>query len=183
MTLATQFSTANLAGVDVTAVWADLANTAGTFGENVQPYPPFQAGTTVPLLNGGKAIFVKLGTGGCTGLGYLLVAPLNAYTGAVMMTSSVGNLGDPVGVALCSGAALVNDYVWMQTSGLCSTGVQAAASCVRNVALASTATAGVVDDSVAGGTKNLPGIVINTTVTTAALSPAELNNPTVGTTN
>ncbi len=185
MTLATQWSTSNTAGIDLSAVWAALDNAAGSLGENVAPYPPFQAGQTVTLLNGGTATFVKLGTGGCTGIGYLLVAPLNAYTGAVMMSNDVGNLGDPVGVALCSAAALVNDYVWMQTKGLCASGVRVAASCVHNVALASTSasTPGVIDDSVSTPTKNLPGIVITTTVTGAGLSPAQLNSPTVGTTN
>lgn len=181
MTLATNFGTSNTAGIDLTAVWT--ASTAGTWGENVQPTAPFAAGTKILMSNGGTAIFVKLGTGGVTGLGYLLVAPLNAYDGAIMMTSSVGNLGDPCGVALCSAAALVNDYVWMQTDGLCPGGVQVAASCVHNVVLASTATAGVIDDSVAGGTKNITGIVVTTTVTSAALSPAELLSPRVGTTN
>ncbi len=181
MTLATNFVTSNTAGIDLTAVYT--AVTAGTWGENVQPGPPFVAGTVVNGSNGAKYIYVKLSTGGVTGQGYLLVAPLNAYDGAVMMTSSVGNLGDPVGVAVCTAAGIAGDYVWMQTSGLCPGGVQAAASCVHNVALASTATAGVIDDSVAGGTKNLPGIFITTTVTGAALSPAQLNNPTVGSTN
>ncbi len=183
MTLATNWSTSNTAGVDLTAVWA--AATAGTFAENVSPSAPFAAGTVVLGSNGAKYVFVKLGTGGCTGQGYLLVAPLNAYDGAVMMSNDVGNLGDPVGVAVCTAAALVNDYVWMQTAGLCPGGVRVAASCVHNVPLASTtaSTPGVIDDAVGNPTKNLPGIVITTTVTGAGLSPAELNNPTVGTTN
>lgn len=183
MTLATNYSTSNTAGVDLTAVYT--ASTAGTFGENVQPGAPFVAGTTILMSNGGKAIYVKLGTGGCLGQGYFIVAPLNAYDAAVMMSNSVGNLGDPCGVALCTAAALVNDYVWMQTSGLCPGGVQVAASCVHNVALASTtsSTPGVLDDANGSLTKNISGIVITTTVTSAGLSPAELNNPVVGSTN
>lgn len=180
MTLATVYPTSNQAGVDLTATYT--ASTAGTFGENVQPGPPFLAGYVIDMTNGGRAVFVKLSTGGSTGTGYLLVAPLSDYTACVMMTSSVGNLGDPVGVCLNSAAAVSGDYVWMQTKGLCAA-LQVAASCVHNVALASTATAGVVDDSVAGGTKNLPGLFSTVTVTSAAATPAELNFPTVGSTN
>lgn len=183
MTLATDFPTSNTAGVDTTAVYT--ASTSGTWGENVQPGAPFAAGTVITGSNGGKYVYVKLGTGGCTGQGYFLVAPLNAYDGAVMMSNSVGNLGDPCGVALCTAAAVAGDFVWMQTSGLCSGGVRVAASCVHNVALASTANTsnGVLDDAVGTGTKNISGIVITTTVTGAGLSPAELNNPVVGSTN
>lgn len=182
MTLATTWVTSNTSGIDLTAVYAALANSAGTFGENVQPYPPVAVGTKVSLTNGGTAIYVKLGTGGVTGTGYALVAPLNDYTAAVMMSNSVGNLGDPVGFSLNSGAALVNDCVWMQTSGLCAS-VQVAASCVHNVVLASTATAGIIDDSVSTPTKNITGVVITTTVVGAGSSPGELLDPRVGTTN
>lgn len=185
MALATNWSTSNTAGIDLFDVWSATANAAGSLGENVAPYPPFNAGTTVIGLNGAKYVYVKLGTGGCTGQGYLLVAPLNAYDAAVMMSNSVGNFGDPVGVPVSTTAGLIGDYLWMQTSGLCSTGVRVAALAVKNVPLASTtsATPGVVDDAVANPTKNIPGMVITTTVVGAGLSPAELNNPTVGTTN
>lgn len=180
MTLATNFSTLNTSGVDLTAVYT--AATSGTFAENVNPAPPFAAGTVVLGLNGAKYIYVKLSTGGATGAGYFLVAPLNAYDAAVMMSNSVGNLGDPCGVWM-GGVAVSGDYGWMQTSGLNSSGVAVAASCVHNVALVSTATAGVLDDATGTGTKNISGVVITTTVTGAGLSPAELNNPVVGSTN
>ena len=182
MTLATNFSTLNTAGVDLTAVYT--ASTAGTWGENVQPGPPFAPGTVMLGLNGSKYIYVTLSTGGSTGAGYFMVAPLNAYGAVVMMSNSVGNLGDPCGVWM-GGAASSGDSGWMQTGGLNSSGVQVAASCVHNVALASTANTsnGVLDDATGTGTKNITGIVITTTVTGAGLSPAELNNPTVGSTN
>lgn len=183
MTLATNFSTSNTANVDLTAVYT--ASTAGTWGENVQPGAPFVAGTVVLGTNGAKYVYVTLSTGGCTGQGYFIVAPLNAWDGAVMMSNSVGNLGDPCGVAVCTAAAVSGDSIWIQTSGLCPGGVRVAASCVHNVALASTANTsnGVLDDAVGTGTKNISGIVITTTVTGAGLSPAELNNPVVGSTN
>ena len=60
----TNFSTSNTAGVDVTAVYT--ASTSGTWGENVQPGPSFQAGTVVLGANGAKFVYVTLSTGGCT---------------------------------------------------------------------------------------------------------------------
>lgn len=181
MTLATVWSTANTIGVDLTAIWSSASQT-GTFNQNVQPYPPFAAGTKLAMLNGGMATYIKLSTGGATGLGYVLVAPLGDLTAAVMMSNSVGNLGDPVGVWLGNGAAISGDYGWMQTSGLCAA-MQVAASCVRNVALASTTTAGVLDDAVGSLTKNISNVWATVTVTTAAATPADLNNGTVGSTN
>lgn len=178
MTLATNYSTSNTAGVDLTAVWAAASNTAGTWGENVLPYPPFAAGTVILGLNGAKYIYVKLGTGGATGAGYFMVAPLNDYSGAVMASDSVGNIGDPCGVWM-GGVALIGDYGFIQTGGLNTTGVRVAALCAHNVALGTTATAGVLDDS--GSTHTLSGVWITTTVVGAGLSPAQLNNPVVAT--
>jgi len=177
MTLATNFSTSNTTGVNITDVWSAASNAAGTWSENVQPYPPFQAGTVLNGLYGAKYIYVKLGTGGATGAGYFIVAPLNDYSGAVMASNSVGNIGDPCGVWM-GGAALVGDYGWIQTSGLNTTGVQVAASCVHNVTLLTTGTAGVIDDA---GTHAISGVWITTTVTGAGLSPAQLNSPAYST--
>lgn len=174
MALSTNFATSNAAGVDLTAVYT--ASTAGTWGENVQPGAPFAAGTVMLGLNGAKYIYVKLSTGGSTGAGYFIVCPLNAYDAAVMASNSVGNIGDPCGVWM-GGAASSGDFGWIQTSGLNSTGVQVAALCVHNVALSTTATAGVLDDG--AGTHNISGVVITTTVVGAGLSPAQLNNPAI----
>ncbi len=178
MALATNFSTTNTAGILLTDVWSATANAAGSLGENVAPYPPFTAGTVINGLAGAKYIYVKLGTGGATGAGYFIVCPLNAYDAAVMASDSVGNIGDPCGVWM-GGAALIGDYGWIQTSGLNSTGVRVAALCAHNVALGTTATAGVLDDS--GSTHTLSGVWITTTVVGAGLSPAQLNNPVVAT--
>jgi len=174
MALATNFSTLNTAGIGLTDVYT--AATSGTFAENVQPGPPFAAGTVMLGLNGAKYIYVTLSTGGATGAGYFMVCPLNNYGAVVMASNSVGNIGDPCGVWM-GGAAVSGDSGWIQTSGLNSSGVQVAASCVRNVALSTTATAGVIDDG--AGTHNISGVVITTTVTGAGLSPAELNNPAI----
>lgn len=180
MTLATFFNTANTAGIDFTSAY--VVPSAGTWSENVNPGPPFTPGTKVNTANGGEAVFVKLSTGGVTGTGYVIVVPLGDYTSAVMMSNSVGNFGDIVGASLCSTAQSSGDYIWIQTKGACAA-VRANAAAVISTALCSTSTAGALDDANGAGTKNLPGIVFTQTATGAGLFTAELNNPTVGSTN
>lgn len=183
MALITAFSTSNTAGIDLTAVWSATANAAGTFAENVQPYPPLKEGTLVEMTNGSKAVYVKFGTGGMTGTGYVGVIPLGNYAGAVMMSNSVGNLGDKIGVFLGSVAALVNDYGWLQVYGTCAA-VQVTASASASTALGSTTTAGQVNSATTTGTKNLPGLFLTAAGPgSAGLTTAELNFPTVGSTN
>lgn len=171
------YSTSNTAGIDLTAIWSATANAAGTLGENVQPYAPFASGTTIDMLNGGKAVYVKFGTGGVTGIGYAVVMPsAGPYTAAVMMSNSVGAIGDKIGVFLGSGAALVNDYGWLQVYGL-SAGLQTAASVAANTALTSGATAGQLTT---GGTHAIGNIFLTTAAGSGAgLTAAELNWPAV----
>lgn len=152
-----------------------------TFYPYAPDLPNFPVGTLVTATDGSVWLRVVLSTGGCTGAGY--VCTFNVSFVAVMMTSSVGALGDKVGVAANADAAVSGDYIWLQVYGKCQA-IRVAASAVANVALASTATAGTIDDSVAGGTKNLPGIFITTTDSgSGGNAPGELNWPTVGTTN
>lgn len=176
MTLATTWSTANTAGIDFTAIWSALANSGatGSYMEGVQPYAPFDAGTMVPY-QGGFAVYVKLGTGGVTNTGYAIVIPAGNYSGAVMMSASVGAIGDKIGVWLGTGAALVNDFGWIQVYG---TGVlQTAASVTANTALLGTATAGQL---AASGTHAIGNIFLTTGAGgSAGLTAAELNWPTV----
>lgn len=142
--------------------------------------PNFPVGQLVKALNGSVWIRVLVGTGGVTGAGY--VCTYNSAFTAVMMSNSVGAYNDKIGVPVA--AASAGDYIWLQVYGTCDA-IRVAASCVANVPLASTtsATPGVLDDAVANPTKNLPGIVITTTVVGAGATPGELNYPYVGTTN
>lgn len=142
----------------------------------------FAVGTLVTASDGSAWVRVKWSTGGCTGAGY--VCTFDKDFTAVMMTSSVGSLGDKIGVAANTDAAVSGDYGWLQVYGKCQA-IRVATLCVANVALASTATAGVLDDSTAGGTKNVTGIVITTTNSGGADAnePGELNWPVIGTTN
>lgn len=182
MALATTWSTANTAGIDLTAIWTAASNAAGTYSENVQPYPPFDVGMVVWMLNGGAAVYVKLGTGGMTGLGYVGVVLLGDYTNCVMMSNSVGNLGDKIGVWLGNGAGLAGDYGFIQVYG--SNPNVWSAVAVVSAAMQSTTTAGQIDDANGTGTKNISGLFLTTAKTTAAgLTAAELNWPAVGSTN
>ncbi len=172
------FATDGKLGTNFTGVFHPTTNNVPFTGGDL---PNFPVGTLVTATDGSVWIRVLLGTGGCTGAGY--VCTFNVAFLAVMMTSSVGALGDKIGVAANSAAALAGDYIWLQVYGKCQA-ILVAASAVANVALASTATAGQIDDSVAGGTKNLPGIFITTTDSgSGGNAPGELNWPTVGSTN
>ena len=182
MALATTWSTLNTIGVDVSAIWSSAGNTAGTYSENVAPSPPFDAGMIATALNGNIAVYVKVGTGGVTGIGYAMVVLLGDYTNSVMMSNSVGSLSDKVGVWLGNGAAVAGDYGWVQLFGS-NPGVQTGVAAV-STAMASTSTAGQIDDATGTGTKNISGLVLTTAKTSAAgLAPCQLNWPVIGSTN
>lgn len=166
---------------------------SGTLGENfaaiytpsstLYPYqndfPPFAVGQVGTGTDGSHWVFVKFGTGGVTGIGYACVFDEDFL--AVMMSNSVGALGDKIGIP--QAAALINNYGWLQVYGT-SDNVQVSALAAANVPLASTVTAGQLDDAVANPTKNISGLVLTTTRgATDGLAPAELNWPTVSTTN
>jgi hypothetical protein len=100
-----------------------------------------------------------------------------------MMSNTPGAIGDKIGVFGGTTSALVNDYCWLQVYGTCDQ-IQVAASCAPNVNLASTTTAGVIDDAVATPTKNITGIVLTTArAASQGVAPGELNWPVVSTTN
>jgi len=142
--------------------------------------PNFPVGQLVKALNGSVWIRVLVGTGGVTGAGY--VCTYNSAFTAVMMSNSVGALGDKVGVPVA--AASVGDYIWLQVYGTCDA-IRVATLCAANAVLASTSSAGALDDATGTGTKNISGIVITTTNAggTTINEPGELNYPVIGTTN
>ncbi len=143
--------------------------------------PNFPVGTFVTASDSSVWVRVLLGTGGCTLAGY--VCTFNQAFLAVMMTSSVGAAGDKIGIYGASTSAVAGDYVWVQVYGVADQ-IQVAASAAANVPLASTATAGVLDDAVGGGTKNITGINLTTArAASQGVAPGELNWPVVGTTN
>ncbi len=169
------FSTSNAAGFNFSDVFTP--QTSG-YGENAV-FNPVPVGTPADGSDGSKWIRVLVGVGGITGLGYVVV--VDEDFGCVMMSNSVGAIGDLIAVA--PAVAIAGDYCWVQRYGTCDD-IRVAASCAANVALASTTTAGEIDDSVANPTKNITGMVLTTARGgTAGNAPGVLNWPAVGSTN
>lgn len=173
--MAIPFVTSGQLGVDLSAVFSPSASLYPYKSDNQQ----FAVGQQITALDGSVWTYIKYGVGGSTGLGYVIVFDEDFL--GVMMSNSVGGQGDKIGVA--PAAALVGDYGWVQVYGTCDA-IQVLASAAANVPLASTVTAGALDDAVANPTKNIVGMVLTTArAASQGNAPGELNYPTVGTTN
>ncbi len=169
------FATSGQLGVDLSAVFTPSTTGYPYKTDNLQ----FTLGQQITASDNSVWVFIKYGVGGSTGLGYVLVFDEDFL--AVMMSNSVGAAGDKIGIA--AAAAVAGDYAWTQVYGTCDA-IQVSASAAANVPLASTTTAGELDDAVANPTKNITGIVLTTARGgTAGTAPGELNWPVVGTTN
>lgn len=169
------YSTSNAAGINFSEVFTPPA--AGSY--NTGQVAPLALGYTADGTDGSKWVYCLAGVGGVTGLGYAVV--MDEAFGAVMMSNSVGAIGDKVGISAVVAAA--GDYFWAQVYGTCDD-IQVSASAAANVQLASTVTAGQLDDAVGTGTKNINGIVLTTARGgTAGTAPGTLNWPVVGSTN
>lgn len=141
--------------------------------------PTIPVGTPADGTDGSKWVFVLVGVGGVTGLGYVVTVDEDFL--AVMMSNSVGALGDAIAVAPVAAAA--GDYIWVQRYGTCDD-IRVSASDAANAVQASTVTAGQIDDAVATPTKNLTGIILTTArAASAGNAPGFLNWPVIGTTN
>ncbi len=168
----------SLMGVSYADVYTPPAAGAYNYGTS---NPVFAVGTLSEGLDGSKWIYVKVGTGGITTGGFVAVYDEDFL--AVMMSNSVGAIGDKIGVFGGSTSAIALDYCWLQVYGTCDQ-IQVAASAAANVALASTTTDGVLDDSVANPTKNISGMWLTTArAASQGVAPGVLNWPTVGATN
>lgn len=169
------YATSGQLGVNLAAVYAASTALYPYVTDNQQ----FTLGQQITASDNSVWVYVKYGTGGSTGLGFVCVYDEDFL--AVMMSNDAGALGDKIGVA--PAAALVDNYGWLQIFGTCDA-LQVLASCNPNVALASTTTAGALDDSVANPTKNITGVVLTTArAASQGNAPAVLNYPVVGTTN
>ena len=172
------FNTSNMAGVNYNYVYTPPATGAYNYGTS---NPDFAVGQLSTGSDGSVWVYCKIGTGGATALGYVMVIDEDYL--AVMMSNSVGAAGDRIGVFAGNSAAIANDYAWLQIYGTCDA-VQVLASAAANVPLASTTTAGALDDATGTGTKNITGLVLTTArAASQGNAPAELNWPIVGTTN
>lgn len=169
------YSTSNAAGFAFEQTFTPPA--AGSY--NTGQLAPVALGTVADGTDGSKWVYVLFGVGGVTALGYVVVVDEDFL--AVMMSNTVGALGDKIAVAPAVAAA--GDYGWVQMYGTCDD-IQVSASAAANVPLASTVTAGQLDDAVAAPTKNITGMWLTTARGgTAGTAPGYLNWPTVGTTN
>jgi hypothetical protein len=125
---------------------------------------------------GNEYLFVQYGEGGAT-IGHAV--SIKATGAAVMATSTLALRGESIGVAMATAAA--NSFGWAMIYG--STNIQTGEA-VANAAMATTATAGQVDDAAGGGTKQINGLVLTAARTGGAgLAAAKLKYPSVGATN
>lgn len=175
----TLFNTANTEGVDFNTTYTAYDQTAAVSSTNSpdNPAPPFAVGTIVKGAGDSEFVFVKAGAAIAVGDCCIITSVTQL---ANPITTTLALLGVQCGfaqVAIANGA-----YGWLQRNGKCAN-ISVAASCVQNVQLAATATAGILDDAVTTGLKNINGVVITTTVTGAATVAGTLNNPVVGITN
>lgn len=175
--MALPYSTSNTAGVDFTQSFTPVSSTGSLYGTSGAYSPPFGVGTMVTAKDASQWVYVLFGTGGCTGLGYVMVITSAPLQTAVMTSTAVGAVGDKIGV--CPYVAAAGDYGWIQLYGQVDA-IQVAASVGANTALASSATAGQLATATGTGTRSISGIVLTTARGgTAGTVPGELNWPVV----
>jgi hypothetical protein len=169
------FATSGQLGVNL----AQIDVLASTLYPGYVDTAPYTLGQQVTAADNSVWTYIKYGTGGSTGLGYAIVFDEDFL--GVMMSNDVGAAGDKIGIA--PAAALIGNYGWVQVYGTCDA-IHVLASAAANVPLASTTTAGALDDAVANPTKNITGIVLTTArAASEGNAPGVLNYPVVGTTN
>lgn len=162
------FVTSGQLGVDLSAVYSPSASLYPYKSDNQQ----FAVGQQVTALDGSVWTYIKAGVGGVTGLGFVVVFDEDFL--GVMMSNSVGGIGDKIGVA--PAAALVGDNLWVQVYGTCDA-IQSSAALAANTALTSGAVAGVMTTA---GTHAITGIVLTTARGAGqGNAPGELNYPTI----
>lgn len=154
----------------------------GTLGIDVSAAgvttPAFQVGKRITLSDGSTWIYIKASA---TCNQYDCVAIIDSAT-CQGMTSTIGLRGVAVGFAALQ-AMTSGSYYWVLTSNptppTAPAGVpdstdnykvRTAASCAVDAKLATTATAGTIDDTTAGTVCRLDGIVITDTNTTSTTS-------------
>jgi hypothetical protein len=175
----TSINTSPVEGIDFNTTYTAYAQASAVSATNDPATPglQMQLGMVAKGSNDTEFVFVKAGA--TINIGDCCIITSTTQL-ANPITTTLALLGVEVGfaqVAIANGS-----YGWLQRNGACSN-INVAASCVQNVQLAATATAGVIDDAVTTGLKNINGVVITTTVTGAATVAGTLNNPVVGITN
>lgn len=170
------YATSGQLGVDLSAFFHP-STTGYPYTSDV---PQFTLGQQITASDNSVWTRVKLGTGGSTGAGFFIVFDEDFL--GVMVDNTHGSLGDKVGV-WAAGAAVAGDYGWVQVYGTCDA-MQVLASAAANVALATTTTAGALDDTVTNPTVNITGVVLTTArAASQGNAPGVLNYPVIGTAN
>lgn len=174
------YSTTNVEGVDVLAVYTPSTATSTAF---VPEYPaaPFLPGTRVSM-GYGNSEYVFVNTAAATSISKGNVCVLSTGFSAAPLTTTIAataGFGLQMGVAMATAAT--GSYLWMQTRGA-SPAISAVASAGFLVPLYSTATAGTVTSTAATGT-NYPvyGItLISVATTTATLAVGNITSIELG---
>jgi len=135
----------------------------------------FALGSVALSTDGQEWVYVKAGSSGITGAGYVVI--LSTAWVADMVSTSNDARGWLVGVA--NSAFTANYYGWVQRSGYAN--VQVLASAAANARLNTTATAGALDDDGTSTTFQIDGMVLSAArAASQGNAAAVLNWPTVG---
>lgn len=176
------YNTANTEGINFNETWTVYDQTAASSSTNSpdNPGPRVPVGTTVKGSNDSDYVCVKASAAIAAG-DVVLISTTFTAAGVTTTNGTLGSLIGVAPVAIASGA-----YGFVQRAGNCDSGINVAGQCAPNVQLATTGTAGALDDAVTTGLKNITGIIVtatNTLTTTVAAKAGTLNYPVVGTTN
>lgn len=148
------------------------------------PGPILRPGTVATGTEGSEWLFVKLAASQTIVAGDFLYVDStdNTFTVKSLSNTAKALLGSLVGVAgaTLSSSTTSYEYMWIQRAGY-----NASANCLSgslaNTALHTTATAGRIDDSAAGGTSaGVSGVVQLGTASASNLAAVMLNYPTIG---
>ena len=159
-------------GVNLATVYPAQATALYPYTQTI----PFELGQMAQGTDGSMWTFVQFGTGGVTGLGY--VVTFDQAFAAVMLSTDNDVYGKKVGVA--PAAASATNYGWVQVYGTCDD-IRCEQDALANSILGPTADAGQIDDAAATGL-----FIRGLTLTTArggtdGNAPGVLNYPVVDT--
>ena len=134
------------------------SNLAGVALSYTNSSPSFGLGTVVNLDDGGQAVYVQA----ASEISQYAAVAVQSNNKAVMITTTNAATTKRIGFAQVSIAS--GSYGWVQTGGVPV--VKLAASCLPNVPLFTTATAGTLDDATVSG--NGVGLVVGIVATATA---------------
>ena len=174
----TQFDTDNKSGVDFNATYTVYNQAAAVSSTNSPDNPGLPAAVGTYVQGTGESQYVFVYASGAVAIGD--VVQLSPTYTAVSVTTTLATFGSQLGVAQVTIAA--SAYGWVQRCGYCQK-IGTAAAAVNNVQLATTATAGQIDDATTTGTKNITGMVLAVSAASQTVTTGILNYPVVSTTN